>query len=486
LFELITGAPPVKVSGLSINEAVTRLRTAHGSAHASIIGGSRDLASIYQKATQADPTQRYASAGELGDDLRRWVAHEPVRAQRPTLRYTITKWARRNPALLGMSIAAGLVAIIGLGAFAWQARLTHRSSLVAQQEAKSAEAVTRFIERTFSSVDARSEGPNARVADMLERAATINERENADSPEVMARLASLFGRSFLSLGMRDRSEAQLRLAVSTFPAHDSEHALVARQFLANVLRHTRRREEGLELAKGVLADRERVSGPRAPQTLFARRSRGLQRLALGDAEGAAADLREALNVYASSGQQDDSDAMHASSDLAMALAAMGDRDQAIAILDAAYEQSSRMLKPAHPTTLNISSRLAGVLIASNQAARAEAICRAELDRASASLTPWHPVRMRLVTELGRALRVQGKLDEAIAMLREANAIQTPSQVDLSAITDLWAQLARALLDTGQPEEAAPLIQAVIEADRDEPRHHYSGAARRAELLGLAP
>jgi hypothetical protein len=40
--------------------------------------------------------ERYASAQELADDLRRYLEDKPIRARRPTLRQRARKWARRH------------------------------------------------------------------------------------------------------------------------------------------------------------------------------------------------------------------------------------------------------------------------------------------------------------------------------------------------------------------------------------------------------
>ncbi len=488
LFELFMQRTPVDLSGLSLAEAMARSRSAStpASSPAAMPGAPAEIASIYAKATHPDAALRYASAAAMAEDLRRWIRHEPILARPASLRYSAIKWARRNPALLAVSIAAALATIGGLGAFAWQTRVARDATRVAQQETRAAEAVTTFIERTFGSLNGRSEGPNVRVADMLDRAAAINARDNIESPEVMARLASLFGRSYLSLGLLEKGIEQFTLAVDSFPVQDSEHALVARQFLANTLRRTPERQRGLAMAVAVLEDRRRISGPDATQTLFALRSVGLHQMTAGDYAGALRSIREAVAGYDRVVGPQDEDAMHTLADLASVHAARGEHAAALEILGPLHTRALATLKPNHPTTVNVAMRLAAMYSDTGEPARAETICRECLASAGTSLGPQHPLRRRLTMELGRALRLQGRVGEALEVLRPAADAVPPAEGDLAGGLDLLAELARSLREAGHPEAAAPIIEQIRSADRDEPRHAGSPAARRAMILGDAP
>jgi WD40 repeat protein len=68
-----------------------------------------ELEIVVVKAMEKNPADRYATAQELADDLRRWLEDRPIQARRPTRTQRVRKWARRNPALLWAAAIAGLV-----------------------------------------------------------------------------------------------------------------------------------------------------------------------------------------------------------------------------------------------------------------------------------------------------------------------------------------------------------------------------------------
>src|SRR5439155_2471246 len=53
-----------------------------------------ELETIVLKAMEKGPGDRYASAQEMAEDLRRYLMHEPIRARRATLVQRVRKWAR--------------------------------------------------------------------------------------------------------------------------------------------------------------------------------------------------------------------------------------------------------------------------------------------------------------------------------------------------------------------------------------------------------
>jgi WD40 repeat protein len=79
----------------------------------------RDLETICLKAMAKAPARRYATAGEMAADLRRYLNGEPIRARPVGPAERLGRWCRRNPlvASLAAGLALALLAGTGLSTF---------------------------------------------------------------------------------------------------------------------------------------------------------------------------------------------------------------------------------------------------------------------------------------------------------------------------------------------------------------------------------
>jgi hypothetical protein len=120
--------------------------------------GRGELDVIAAKALRKAPAERYASAAAFADDLRRFLAHEPVLARRPTLAYRARKFARRNRVAVALGAALALT-LLGATAFSLaKAREAARERDTALRSARKAQAMTEL--QTLLAGDAR--GPLGR------------------------------------------------------------------------------------------------------------------------------------------------------------------------------------------------------------------------------------------------------------------------------------------------------------------------------------
>ena len=117
-----------------------------------------DLTAIFNKMTAPEPDARYSDMEAVADDLHRFLRHEPVLAQPPSLVRRFSLWTRRNPAAaIGAAVAAvclvGFILALAFGfvqsrrAFMQtQAALAQTQAALAQTEAEAAHAAQALAE----------------------------------------------------------------------------------------------------------------------------------------------------------------------------------------------------------------------------------------------------------------------------------------------------------------------------------------------------
>jgi eukaryotic-like serine/threonine-protein kinase len=111
LYECLTGRPPFRAgtAAATLQQVVADEPVAPRRLNPSV---PRDLETVCLKCLHKEPRQRYASAAELADDLRRFERGEPIAARRVGVLGSVRKWARRRPAAAAMLVAVALVAAV--------------------------------------------------------------------------------------------------------------------------------------------------------------------------------------------------------------------------------------------------------------------------------------------------------------------------------------------------------------------------------------
>jgi len=81
-----------------------------------------DIETIVAKALKKAPSERYANAGALADDIRRYLAHEPIAARPDSTLYRSLKFAQRHRTGVAATALAMAALGAGIGVALWQAR----------------------------------------------------------------------------------------------------------------------------------------------------------------------------------------------------------------------------------------------------------------------------------------------------------------------------------------------------------------------------
>ncbi|MGC2352998.1 MAG: protein kinase [Candidatus Udaeobacter sp.] len=102
LFHLLTGRPPftgehaLKVIQQTTEKPAPKLRSLAPAL-------DRDLETICAKCLEREPHARYRSAGELAEDLERWLHGHSIVARPVSPPVRLWRWSRRNPIVAGMA-----------------------------------------------------------------------------------------------------------------------------------------------------------------------------------------------------------------------------------------------------------------------------------------------------------------------------------------------------------------------------------------------
>jgi eukaryotic-like serine/threonine-protein kinase len=163
-----------------------------------------ELETVVLKAVSKSPAERYATAGELAEDLHRFLRYEPIRARRATLGQRARKWLRRHPSVTVAAAVLLLLLTAGSLAAAWVIRGEREKAESAYQQErdhkKQAEDRFRLAQRAVDDMVRLAEGELAdkpfleglRIR-LLESALAYYQElieQRGDDPDAQARLAA--------------------------------------------------------------------------------------------------------------------------------------------------------------------------------------------------------------------------------------------------------------------------------------------------------
>lgn len=93
----------------------------------------RDLETIVLKATAREPKDRYRTAYDLGQDLRRYLEDRPIRARQATEFERAWRWSRRNPVMAGLIVLTAASVLLA-AVFGWTRSALQTQALADKNE----------------------------------------------------------------------------------------------------------------------------------------------------------------------------------------------------------------------------------------------------------------------------------------------------------------------------------------------------------------
>lgn len=134
LYDCLTGRPPFRAANSldTILQVIGQDPVPPMQLNAKV---PKDLDTVTLKCLNKDPYKRYATAADLADDLRRFVAGEPILARPVGRAERVVKWVRRRPVVSALLAAVVLVTLVGVGGMTWAYGLALRERDNARERA---------------------------------------------------------------------------------------------------------------------------------------------------------------------------------------------------------------------------------------------------------------------------------------------------------------------------------------------------------------
>ncbi len=420
-----------------------------------------ELGNIVAKAMHDEPARRYASAGQLAEDVRRYLTGFPVMAKPDSVRYRTGKFVRRYP--WQVAAAAAVLGLI-LASTATATVLFRR----AERERDRAEAVSDLLVGLIEGADpSRSQGGSLRVVELLGPARAQIENASDLTPDVRAALLDSLAWVYRGLGrFSDAASLSGKALEIREEVFGPDHPLVAESLHnhATMLRrqgNDTKAEPLMRRAVEIQKQRLPVDDPDY--------ARGLNNLAAlleskNELVEAEALYREALTIKERIYSGDHEDVAVGLNNLAKLLQLKGDLDAA----EPLYRRALAMRRNlAHgkddPDLARVINNLATLLDARDKHAEAEPFHREALQmRRRLYPEEDHEEVVRSLNNLAWSIAAT-KPEEAESLLREAFEISADVEMKRSERILLQRNLGKILLLAGKPAEAEPHLRQARES-----------------------
>jgi tetratricopeptide (TPR) repeat protein len=214
-YELLTGRPPLDLTGLSPISAIRRIQSGPRPSMGRMDPNCRgDLSLIFDKTLSQDPALRYPSVAAFADDLRAYLENRPIRARAPGRLYLLRKFTQRNPVAVLLTCLTLVAIIAGAVGTGWGLVSAHRANRELQNQLTATTESSRFLVREvvagLDAVAGTAEIRRALLERLLAQVEALRRREPGDLGLIEDHASVL---SFLSdaLAATNRDEEALKL-----------------------------------------------------------------------------------------------------------------------------------------------------------------------------------------------------------------------------------------------------------------------------------
>ncbi|MFZ1919895.1 MAG: serine/threonine-protein kinase [Terriglobales bacterium] len=476
-------SPSMRISGDSTSTTAAQHRNTEPRQLEGLLRG--DLDWIALKALEKDRARRYGTPSELAADINRYLQNEPVVARPASTAYRTKKYIQRHKFGVAAATAMVLLMIAFAGMQAIQLRRITR-------ERDRADRVTAFMTGMFKvSNPSEARGNDIRAREILDKSAKDIDSGLANDPELQAQMMNVMGTVYQSLGLTSKAEPLLRRALEIrqrILGPRNPETLQSQQDLAAAVLAQSHYPEAEKLCREALETRRQVLGPEHHDTVDSMvqlaRTLGYE----SRYDEAEKLNREALEVLRRRWPQDRLTAT-ALSLLADTLTHEGKYPEAENAARASLEMDRQALGSDHPSVLRDMFNLGGILTQEAHYADAEEINKELIESARRVLGPQHPGTLVAMNTLAMVLDREKRFTEAEKLYREVYEAQRQTLGPDNASTLLTlGNLGSLLIEEKNYREAEEVLRQALAGLRRVlgPSHEVTATAAQnlARVLAL--
>jgi len=416
-----------------------------------------DLGEVVMKAIAPERERRYASVDALAADLHAVMESRPVSARPPTPAYLLGRFVKRHRALSAAVASVVLVLVAATGVslrFAWS-----EASARAEAEARAAEAqaISEFLTDMLESADPeRSLGQELRVSELLHVAGESLRSGASMSEATQARLLTTLARAHLGLADAERATELLDSAlalpgIATLPEQRASAAI--ERLNADLVGG---RFDQIEPTAARLFAPGELAGE-SPTSLDIEQIRLRARVEQGERESAVADIQAALTRAEDALGPSHRISLALRHDLASVLQLLGRFQEAADVNAEAVRLREQALGQDHPQTLYTRNLAATLKFRLGDEAGALADLEAIHAARRRVLGETHPSTLSSGLNLATALVNQGEATRSSTLARAAlDGLSTRFGPSHRLALNARDTLALALERMGEVEEAASM------------------------------
>ncbi|MCC5943215.1 MAG: serine/threonine protein kinase [Balneolaceae bacterium] len=320
---------------------------------------SGDLDTIILKALNKETALRYSSAEQLNRDILNYLNDLPIIARPESRAYRMKKFVRRNKLGVVLGALSTILFFAGIGGVLWQANQTRIEAERALFESERATAVKDFLTSMITAANPYvAEGEYPSVFDILEQGSAMVETELAERPGLAAEMHGVIGNTFFGLGeidrARDHFERSLQLIDEGAEIDPVTHSEIRYEY-AFTLNLASRFDDAIDIVQETLQDLRSLNRDtnllQSQLLLVLHDSRSI----LADYEGAHESALQAVDLACEGDLEQSSGCIMALLYLNAAKGHLGMQEEALYVVERAWNISENLYGgTSHPTLINAS------------------------------------------------------------------------------------------------------------------------------------